>query len=178
MSKTVDPKHKDGPVPIPDVKDETIHVFLNEQKQGTFLCRRCGTGVTKDLSKIVQVQKAIRIKCKCKCGHVFRVLVERRRNYRKSVDLLGMCTYLNKYGNPQRSLIKILDISTTGLQFSMNSLPGFKVGDKITVEFKLDDREHTQIKENGVVSRILSQKVGLQFLFGERPRKLTLYLMR
>lgn len=176
MINTLNSKNKDNHAIILEAKDELIHVALNDQKEGIFICPACNNAVTRDLSKVSHVQTAIRIKCKCKCGHVFRVLVERRRNIRKSVNLVGMC-YYNNLGNTQKRLIKILDVSTTGLQFSINDLPAFKVGKQIIVEFKLDDRERTEIKEKGIVKRIQSKNVGLRFASTERSAKFNLYLI-
>lgn len=178
MIEELNSKKKHDLETLPTARDETLHVFLNNQNEATFNCANCGNALTRDLSNVVHVQTAIRIKCKCKCGNVFRVLVDRRRNYRKIVNLLGMCHYPGKSGQTQRCLIKIIDISITGLHFSTNRLPEFKVGDKITVEFKLDDREKTEIRETACVKRIRSNKIGLEFVTLEHRRKLTLYLMR
>jgi hypothetical protein len=154
MREELHSKQKYDPANLSAAKDETIHVFLNHQNEATFHCASCGNALTRDLSKVVHVQSAIRIRCKCKCGNVFRVLVERRRNYRKIVNLLGMWSYLDTSGQTQRRLIKIIDISITGLHFSTNSLPEFKVGQKIIVEFKLDNTNNTEIKESAIVKRI------------------------
>lgn len=178
MIETLNSKNQDDTVPLLDTDGDTIHVFLNKKNEATFLCNNCGNGVTRDLSKVLHVQTAIRVKCKCKCGHVFRVLVERRRNYRKSLNLLGMCQYLNSSGHTQKHLIKILDLSSTGLQFSFNGLHEFKVRDKVIVEFTLDDREKTEIRGKCTVKRIRSKSVGIEFTSIEHQRKLTFYLMR
>jgi tRNA(Glu) U13 pseudouridine synthase TruD len=171
-------KHKDYYPTIPTAKNETIYVCLNDQKEATFICDKCGNGVTRDLSKVLHAQTAIRVKCKCKCGHVFRVLVERRCNKRKSVNLLGMCHYLTRSGDTKKRLIKIIDISYTGLHVSISSSPEFKVGNKVIVEFGLDDREKTKMKVKATVKRILSKSVGLEFIAIDDPNKLYFYLMR
>ena len=175
MSEILDSTHY-SPT-LPTALDETIHVFLNDQNEATFHCASCGNSLTRNLSKIVHLQSAIRIKCKCKCGNVFRVLVERRRDYRKIVNLLGMCSYLDPSGTTQRRLIKITDISVTGILFSINSLPEFKVGQNLNIEFKLDNIFNTEINDTATVKRIHSNKVGLKFAGIEHRKKLVFYLM-
>ena len=164
-------------IPILDTNGGTNRVFLNEKNEATFLCKNCGSSVTRELSKVIHAQIAIRIKCKCKCGNVFRVLVERRRDFRKSVDLLGMCHYQDDYDLTQKQLIKVLDISRTGLQFSINDMPGFTVGDKVLADFRLDDINYTEIKVKGAIKRIHSKNIGLEITDIDRPKKLTFYLI-
>jgi c-di-GMP-binding flagellar brake protein YcgR len=162
MTETSNSKHK-GQYPTKSAdKDGTITAFLNNKDEATFMCNNCGNAVTRDVSKFVHAQTAIRVKCKCKCGHVFRVLVDRRRNYRKTVNLLGTCHYLNSSGDNKKSLIKIIDISSTGFQISTNGFPGFKVGKKV----------------KATVKRIQAKSVGLEFIAIDDQQKLAFYLMR
>lgn len=156
-----------------------IRVFLNDQKDGTFICPACNNGVIKDLGKFSQYKKVILLKCRCKCGHVYQALVERRRFFRKPVNLMGTYYYSEGKMNQRKGLIKILDISKSGLQFSVNSMPEFKVGDQIIVDFTMDDREGSRIREMGTVKGIRSNKVGLQF-DAANPKKglgLAIYLI-
>jgi len=157
--------HRDGPgLSIKRAGEcNLIRVFLNEQKEGTFICPACNNGVIKHLGRFSNFQKAIRLKCRCNCGHVYRVLVERRRFFRKPVNLVGTYYYSKGENNRKKGPIKILDISQSGLQFSINSMPEFSVGDRIIVEFKMGDRERSQIREMGTVKDIRSNKVGLQY---------------
>ncbi|MGD8702172.1 MAG: PilZ domain-containing protein [Desulfosarcina sp.] len=177
MVEKLETKIRDDSTPMLDTNGDTDRVFLNEKNEATFLCNDCGTGVTRGLSKVIHAQTAIRVKCKCKCGSVFRVLVERRRDFRKSVSLLGMCYYPNDSNLTKKRLIKVLDISRTGLQFSINDMPGFIVGDKILAGFRLDDINYTEINVKGAVKRIRSKNVGIEITAIDRPKKLTLYLI-
>lgn len=165
------------PLIIEPDENDIIRVVLNDQKEGLFFCPACRNCICKDLSKVANIKTAIRIKCKCKCGHVFRAMIERRQSFRKSVTLVGMCLYLDGHGKTNKQLIKILDISMTGLQFSVNSLPKFKVGDTAIVDFRLDDTERTKIQEKVAILRISSKRVGLKFESKGLIGKLGLYLM-
>jgi len=104
-------------------------------------------------------------------------MIERRQSFRKSVELVGMCLYLDGNGKTNKQLITILDVSMTGLQLSVNSLPEFKVGDTVIVDFRLDDRERTKIQEKATVLRIQSRTVGLNFEDKGLIGKLGFYLM-
>mgnify|MGYP000392149310 FL=1 len=159
-------------------KDDQHHVLLNNQKEGVFICPACDNSVVRDLSQFAKAKVAVRVKCTCKCGHTFRVLVERRRNARKSVNLVGMCHFLDNSKKTKKRLIKVHDISFTGLQFSVNGSPEFRVGDKIIVDFRLNDRTRSEVKEKGTIVRIKQKNVGIQFESSQRCRPLMLFLTK
>lgn len=142
-----------------------------------FICPSCHNSVLKDLSNVISAQRVIKIKCKCKCGYVYQAFVDRRAFTRESVNLIGVCFYNNAAGETAKGIIRVLDVSMSGMRFSINGVPEFSVGDRITVEFKLDDWERSQVREEGIVRRIQSNKVGLQFDAIERFGELGLYLL-
>ena len=177
MTETSSSQYRNHYPAIATATDETIHVPLSDQNEATFLCKNCGNAVTRDISKFIHAPTAIRVKCKCKCGHLFRVLVDRRRNHRKISRLLGICLYVASSGHIRRRVISTLDISTTGFQFSIYGPPEFKLRDKIIYQVRLDDSAHTEIKGRGMVKRIRSNRVGIEFISIDWPRKLSFYLM-
>ena len=160
------------------VEKKEHRIFINDRGEGTFICPACNNGVIKDLSQFAQTRTAVRLKCKCSCGNSYRVLLERRRHFRKPVNLVGMYFFQGGKGTPVKGLIKIRDISQSGIQFSVNSMPEFEVGDKLTIEFTLDDDERSQIREAGIVQRIESNIVGLDFKTTDHYGKLGRYLFR
>ena len=158
---------------------EEKRVFINERGEGTFICPHCDKGVIRDLSEFLKTPSAVRIKCKCICGNFYRVLLERRRHYRKPVKLLGIYNFKGGTdGRPAKGMIRIRDISQSGIQFTLNSIPAFNIGDQLTIEFTLDDGEHSQIREVGIVRRIRSNVVGLAFETTDHYGRLGRYLFR
>ncbi len=67
-------------------------VFVTPELTATFACESCGNSYTKDVSKFVRHKAQVRLKYKCKCGHIFSVILERRRVTRKEVRLKGVLT--------------------------------------------------------------------------------------
>ena len=153
-------------------------VFINDSGEGTFICPACNKGVIKDLREFSDAQSVVRLKCKCSCGNIYRVLVERRGHFRKPVSLVGMFFFQDSQGHPVKGLIKVEDISQSGIRFSVNSIPDFKVGEKLTIEFTLDDEEHSQIREVGTVQRIQTNIIALAFKTTDHYGKLGQYLFR
>jgi hypothetical protein len=153
-------------------------VFINDKGQGTFICPVCEKGVIRDLSQFSDIESAVRLKCKCSCGNVYRVLVERRRHFRKPVNLVGMFFYRGAKKSPLKGLIKVLDISQSGLRFSVNAVPEFEVGSRLTLQFTLDDDDHSQVQEDCTVRRIRSNIVGVEFKNFDHYGKLGRYMFR
>ena len=176
------PEAKLNQVPQPTagvpVEKNEHRIFINDREEGTFICPACNKGVIRDLSQFAQTRTAVRLKCKCSCGNAYRVLLERRHHYRKPVSLVGMYFFQGGKGAPIKGLIKIRDISQSGIQFLVNSMPEFQVGDNLTIEFTLDDEERSQIREAGIVQRIQSNIVGLDFKTTDHYGKLGRYLFQ
>ena len=154
-------------------------VYVNDRREGTFICPACERAVVRNVSEFSRLRSAVRIKCRCSCGHLYRVQLERRRHFRKSANLMGM--YLFKGGpdgRPAKGLIRVRNISQSGVQFTVNSIPAFTIGDPLTIEFTLDDKERSQIREDGIVRRIQANAVGLEFKTTDRYGRLGQYLFR
>ena len=102
-----------------------------------------------------------RVKIKCKCGDVFPVDLEFRKKVRKKVKLLGKFT--NYSQKNIRGDIIVKDLSMSGVQFVTMDIEKLKIGDEITVSFKLDNAERSTIKKEVIVKNINKNNVGCEF---------------
>jgi hypothetical protein len=178
MIETTHSLKKNAPGVKPDTGEPEKRVFLNDRGEATFICPVCDKGVIKDLSKFSDVPTAVRLKCKCSCGYVYRVLVERRNHYRKQVNLMGRFIYSGNRTSPLHGLLRVHNISQSGIQFTINTEPTFAVGDKLTVELTLDDGDRSQISVDGIVKRIDGNIVGFAFNTTEHYGQFGKYLFR
>lgn len=126
-------------------------IYITEDNKANFLCPGCGKSKTKDVSKYKNVRKLLRVKYKCGCGHSYSVLIERRKYFRKEVNLTGGFIYGENKGV---SPMIIRDMSRTGLRIEIGNPEGIKLDDKLFVEFNLDDKQQTLIREEVVVKSI------------------------
>jgi hypothetical protein len=106
-----------------------------------------------------------RLKVKCLCKQIFKVFLEFRKKVRKKRFLRG--TYINHSQKSSRSDIVILDISVIGLAFSSLDDPTFKMGDDLSVEFTLDNKQRTDISRDAVVRNVLHKRAGCEFKFSD-----------
>jgi len=139
---------------------EEKKVFINDEGIAVVTCPECNTSKNMDARKYRKLDKAVRAKVKCKCGNTFPVLLERRKYFRKSVNLKGKFTVKSEKNS---GTMKVDDLSRTGLHFTVNLPPRFKVDDKVIVEFDLDDKKQTFISKETIIKTISGMNIGAEF---------------
>lgn len=146
-----------------DAKCAEITVFTSSNNTATFRCPKCGKAKTADVSRYARTEKKITVNCTCACGHHFRCRLEKRKQYRKGVDMPGRFTLMGDDGPQDTGLVKVLDISTTGLKLALTVPRAFPVGAMLLVEFCLDDRKRTPMKKRVIVRNVSGLFVGVSF---------------
>ncbi len=159
----------------------TVKVEIKKDGTAFFTCPECHYSKKKDVSAYKKTKTAVRLTCRCKCGNNYSVLLERRRHFRKKTNLSG--SYTNENGDKVPIIINNLSIS--GISFQLDDKHnkrmlegnGFKVeipvdterniainiGDKLMVEFYLDDREKSWVQRDVTVKYIKGDQVGGEF---------------
>jgi c-di-GMP-binding flagellar brake protein YcgR len=118
------------------------------------------------------------IRAKCTCGIKFTVLFERRANYRKPIGLLAR--FARKVNSElQVGEAVINDLSRGGLSMRVQRGVELKVGEVVTIEFRLDNMEQTLIRAQVAIKSIRRGAIGAEFQsLDDHTRKLLgFYLM-
>ncbi len=149
-----------------------LRVFMNKNKMATFSCPECNRIKQMDVSKYSHIDKKIKLKYTCTCKHKSSVILERRQSVREKVSLKG-----NIVRNLEKKAILVVDISRFGLKIECIDKLELKVGEKILVEFILDDLEQSQIYKGVIVRTVSSQEIGVQFESSDHYDKLGPYLL-
>ncbi len=137
-----------------------IRAYISSEKTVRFSCPKCERSKIQDVSSFLNLDREIRTTIRCKCGHTFKAVLERRKRYRKTVDLVG--TYwIKEKGSASNMVVK--DISRTGIKFYVRIKPLFKIGDRIWVEFRLDNNQKTLISKRVLIKDIKDYFVGVEF---------------
>jgi hypothetical protein len=143
----------------------TIRVFISEMGTAQFKCPECQDVRIVDLSRYKDVERALSVKISCsKCKHPFTAFVDRRLQYRKEVDLPGHYRVVISGKELPRRAMTVNDISRTGLRFKVASNGKLNVGDRIHLDFQLDDARKTEVEKEGVIRKIEGDSIGVQFL--------------
>ncbi len=150
---------------------------MNDENMATFVCPKCELARTVDMAKYKDIKRAVKVRARCKCGHQYTVLLERRKFYRKTTDLKG---YI--YGESEsKGRMVVKDLSRFGLKFELESKRLLYEGDLLMVEFELDDGHRTLIKKEVRVKSISASLIGAEFLdvgnVNLPDRRLGFYLM-
>lgn len=139
-------------------------VFISSNNTATFRCPQCGKAKITDVSQYAATDQKITVNCNCACGHHFRCRLEKRKQYRKGADMPGRFTLLSEGGGPEDSgLMKVVDISTTGLKLKMTVARDFPIGANLLVEFHLADRKRTPMKKRVIIRNVSGPFVGVSF---------------
>jgi hypothetical protein len=157
-------------MPLMDVM--TIDVAAKDSIN--LVCAKCGNEKQITVSKLPDAGRIYKVKCKC--THVFSVAFNRRKYNRKRTNIIG--SYASKHSLAD-NIINITDISRGGLAFVRTDTSMIAVGDKLTINFTLDNTERDSITCTALIRNILGKKVCVEFLDMRKGMQTTLgfYLM-
>ena len=148
-----------------------VKAYINNDQTATFVCPQCQKPLIKNVSKYVALDEQVRLKVKCSCGHQFKAVLEKRKKFRKSTTLDGRYKYSVKTPDNRSTEVTgrmtVTDLSFTGLRVKLPIAPRFAVGDKLTVEFKLDDQNQTLVSKEVIVQNITGLYAGFEFIFNQ-----------
>jgi hypothetical protein len=149
----------------------TIKAYINNDQTATFVCPQCQKPRIVDVSKYIALEKEIKLKVTCSCGHQYQACLEKRKKFRKQTNLEGIYRYTFTTPDHKTSeglgKMTVLNVSLTGLRVKLNSPPRFAMGDKLTVEFKLNDAKQSVVRKEVVVQNIHELYVGFEFVFND-----------
>jgi hypothetical protein len=149
-----------------------LRVFLTKSGTANISCPECGEMKNMDVQKFVGVDKEIRLKCTCKCKHVFSVLLERRQHVRKKVQLKGEALLSSK-----RYPIDIINISQFGLRIRTRGRLDINLLDRVNIEFVLDDAAGSTVRKAMIARSMRKNEIGMEFVNHNHYDKLGSYLL-
>nr|WP_319397036.1 PilZ domain-containing protein [uncultured Desulfobacter sp.] len=127
-------------------------VFVTQELKATFACESCGQSYTKDVSKFIKHEAQVRLKNKCKCGHTFSVILERRRGFRKEVGFKGVLIQA-----PKKYPGVITDLSRNGIRFKTKEKAFLKEDRMAEVVFTLEKPNRCEIHRAVRIRKIFSE---------------------
>ena len=142
----------------------TQKVYISSAKKVTFTCPQCEHPMVVDVARNEKLKTVDRVRVTCRrCKHRYRVAIERRGHYRKMVDLSGFYTKLFDGLPILKGRLKVIDLSRTGVKIMLADHPAVAVGDRLLIEFHLDDAHRTMIRKEVEVKTMYGQELGVAF---------------
>ncbi|MDY6790710.1 MAG: PilZ domain-containing protein [Thermodesulfobacteriota bacterium] len=138
-------------------------VFVAENHMAVFECPQCKIAKRVDVSKYKDIHQVVRIKVKCPCGHSYKVVLERRKYFRKDVNFPGTYTHVLPDYREDKGAMTVKNLSRAGVKIKLNAEKDFKIGDILTVEFRLNDQQRSFIKKKVVIKKISDLYLGVEF---------------
>lgn len=139
-------------------------VFISSENTVTFACPSCKKMRTVNVADYAILDKAVKIKVRCPCGHRYPVTIERRQQYRREVAFPGTYTRIVDHRPMERGSMVVIDVSRTGLKLRVPDTKFFNSGDILEVTFHLDNHNKSSILKKVVVRKIEGLNLGVQFL--------------
>jgi hypothetical protein len=153
-------------------------IHITREQTAVITCPMCQISKTTDVSKVIKLEKMAKFNVRCRCGHIFTALLERRKHYRKETNLTGSYVRLVSGKPLGRGHMTVRDLSLTGMRLEVHGPHDFSEGDIMEIEFRLDDMKKTLIKRKVVVRNVKNYYLGIEFFQTEKEDKaLGFYLM-
>ena len=138
-------------------------VYPTDSKLATFVCPKCKKTKTVDVSRFAHTAKTVKVKSTCSCGHKWTSVLEKRKQYRKTVNLKGTYALLVDGEATDRGGMTVTDISAGGVKLKLNVQRNFKIGDRLRIDFRLDDGKQTIMVKDVVIKNVSGEYVGTAF---------------
>ena len=136
----------------------TNRAFVSENGMATISCPNCM--MTKQVAVAGYQDKQHSLKVRCKCQQTFTVNLEFRQQHRKNTELRGIYDILNDSGGG-RAVIR--DLSRNGIGFTVSGVHNIRVGQRVMINFALDDNKQTELTKQAVVKAINMNLIGCEF---------------
>lgn len=138
-------------------------VYITNTNMATFICPQCNKTLTVDVSRYAQMEQTVKVKSKCSCGNTWTSVLEKRKQYRKSVSLKGIYKYIVDGKELDRGKMTITDISAGGVKLKLDVDRNLKTGHLLKLEFKLDDSKQTLMKKTVIIRNANNPYYGAAF---------------
>lgn len=139
---------------------QVLKVHVGSDNQGEITCPKCSK--KKEINASHQLLTKRSIKVKCACGYSFRVSLDHRHYFRKSVQLPATLYKLDS--DEILAEVTVTSISVSGIGFESKSLHNIYISSLFDIKFKLDDDSDSILKERIRIKRISGLNIGAEFV--------------
>lgn len=131
--------------------------FVDENDEALVVCPKCGKTKRVNVSPYKK-QNNRNLRAKCICQSQFPISLEFRRFHRRETSIEGH--YMNLSDGNERGEMRVINLSLGGVGLIDLSLSRFEVGDRVNLNFTLDDVGNSEIDLIGVVKHRSDKYVG------------------
>ena len=139
-------------------------------------CPKCMKTTMVDLNRKTSLLDKLIVGYKCTCGDRRKIKLEKRNVFRKDTRLKGKIKKTGKF----LGSIYINNLSRSGLKFEANHKTKLEIGDRLELEFRLDDKKQSLIRQEGIIRNADTHLFGVEFIGNcnkEYDRRLGFYFL-
>ncbi|MEA3469396.1 MAG: PilZ domain-containing protein [Thermodesulfobacteriota bacterium] len=135
--------------------------FVKTNDTASIRCPECSLVKNIAVSKFRNGRHTL--KTRCSCGITFMVALDFRRHYRKPINRIGMYALI---GSPARGggQMQVHNISRSGVGFSISGQHNINIGQKALINFKLNDKNQTELTKKVLIRSIQDNSIGCEFI--------------
>lgn len=152
----------------------TQKIFIDSFDTAQFACPECKRGKIMQLSEHNIVKRTTKVRCKCKCGHSYIVILEKVAESIQKTQLLG--TFISNGQMKCSGKMIIKKLNSKGLMLKTNIEQNIIPGLKLFLEFVLDDAKQSIVKKEVVVKAKKGKYLSAEFTSSEHYDNLGPYL--
>jgi len=134
--------------------------FVNAQGIATIKCPQCG--IIKNLPATQYRGRQHALKVRCTCDYTWNLLLDFRRHYRKETELTG--TYTLEEPSSGGGRLTVVNISRSGVGFTVAGLHAVMIGQKARLHFALDNKKMTLLDKLVTIKSVKNGYIGCEFL--------------
>ena len=138
-------------------------VYPTAENKVTFICPQCKKAKTADVSQFIHTCMSVKVSARCSCGHCWESLLDKRKYYRKVVNLPGAYQHIKGEKVLERGTMKVVDLSLGGIKIKANSARNLQIDDRLEMKLQLDDVKKTIIRKNARVRNASGDYIGASF---------------
>lgn len=138
-------------------------IYMTKDNKATLACPACERSRSIDASPYITHSRVVRMRVKCPCGRQTTVELERRRHFRKPVRLKGSLAKIADRVSATADPVAVLDLSRAGVRLRLRQERSLRIGDRLLLQFQLDDAKQSTVRKESVVRRINGADLGAEF---------------
>ncbi len=153
---------------------EPLNIFLRDPENAQLTCDQCQTALVLDPNQVTADAPPLEVTCAC--GAMMHVDSDGRKYPRYATNLPGQYTHST---SGKTGALVVKDMSFGGLRFITSALNQIADGDRLEIQFTLDDEAKSLISEPIDVRYVNQKTIGAEFANGENfDKRLVRYLFR
>ena len=143
----------------------SCEIYRLDGSEFTFRCQRCGYEKQINGKNFQKLKCYRKVRVKCKCGAVKRLILEKRKKDRTAVLLSGVFYYTGSDGKPDFKDININNISTRGMCFMVTAESHREpdAGKKVLIVFKPSSTANSLIKKEAFIKNFQDNYYHVEF---------------